>query len=171
MKMLQSVYALALAGSVMLLNACGEKGDPGPMGPPGNANVHSYFYTINYTGWNIYGASGTPNHSIYYEKYIPEITQEIIDFGMVVGYVYDHNLDAWVALPYTYTFAGTQEYYKFYTTLGVAGIDISLSSLLTPIPQQTLEVKIVVVAGAFKAQNPDIDWSNYDMVRKRLNLE
>jgi hypothetical protein len=171
MNKMKSISLVVSASIVMLLSSCGEKGDPGPVGPPGNANVHSYYYTVNYTNWNIYGTSGTPNHSLFYEKYIPEITQAIIDHGMVVAYIYDHTLGAWVALPYTYTFAGAQEYYKFYTTVGIAGIDITLSTLQTPIAQQILEVKIVAVAGAFRQQHPDIDWSNYEMVKERLNLD
>jgi hypothetical protein len=174
MKIFSKLQVLVFAGLVALFSACGEKGetgDPGPMGPPGNANVYSFYYSVNYTSWSVYGAPGTPNHSLYFDKYIPEITQEIIDYGMVVAYIWDVDINAWVALPYTYTFAGTQEYYKFYTTAGIAGIDISLSTLQTPIPQTSIDVKVVAVAGYVRQQNPDLDWSNYEMVKERLNLE
>lgn len=174
MKIFKTLQVLAFAGLVAVFSACGEKGetgDPGPMGPPGNANVYSFFYTVNYTNWSVYGTPGTPNHSLYFDQNIPQITQDVIEFGMVVGYIFDYDIGAWVALPYTYTFAGTQEYYKFYTNVGVAGIDISLSTLQTPIPQQTLDVKIVVVGGYVRQQNPDLDWTNYEMVRERFNLE
>lgn len=175
MKRFTFIHSTALAVLLFAFTSCLVEdtvpGPPGPPGPPGNANVWSFYYNVNYTSWNIYGAPGMPNHSIYFEKYIPEITQDIIDYGMVAAYIYDHDVNAWVALPYTYTFAGTQEYYKFYTTTGIAGIDITLSSLQTPAPQSLLEVKVVVVAGYVRQQHPDLDWSNYEAVKKQLNLE
>ncbi|HEX5002776.1 MAG TPA: hypothetical protein VFW78_09775 [Bacteroidia bacterium] len=173
MKLLKTLSFFAAAATVFSWSSCGQKGDTGPVGPQGpagNANVYVVNYTITQGQWLTYLAPNQPQHSIYFEQYVPQLTQQIIDYGMTAAYVNDPVL-GWATLPYTVTGVGVQAYYNTYRYLNYFGVDISLSNLQTPPAPAYFDVKLVIVDGLVRQQNPDLDWSNYEMVRKRLHLK
>ena len=99
MKALKLTLSLMIF-SGLIITGCGEKGDtgqpgpPGQSGPPGNANVLTINYTINTNQWTAISPSIGPGDEGYYLYNlinIPDITQEIIDYGAVLGYYEDNG--------------------------------------------------------------------------------
>lgn len=164
------------------IGACGkgDKGDPGPQGPPGNANVVTINYTIDPNDWILsltppFGP-GDEGFFLYDVRSIPDITQEIIDFGLVVAYYHDNGF--YLPLPYTkYYKETTPSTYLWEETLdmvispGNCQINFTSSDFFTPEGSaQAIDIRLVLVDGLARKQHPDLDWSNYLLVKERLRL-
>lgn len=141
---------------------CTKEGPVGPAGADGNANVVSS--TISSSNW-VYNS---PNWSITY--FYPAITQNIIDKGAVL--VYLKNGQAYTQLPLTIypsaTFSSSLEVNSF-----VGGVKIfwTDSDLTQPSNPGNREFKVVVIAASGLAQNPNLDFKNYEAVKLAYNLK
>ncbi len=184
MKLLRSLAILSLIPA-FLLTSCGEKGntgDPGPQGPPGNANVITINFTINPNQWAASlpppAAPGDEGYFLYYILgNVSEITQQIIDYGAVIAYYNDNGY--YLPLPYTKYYKTTSpSIYLWEETLSsiisTATCQIDLKSSDFYIPEaasQQIRVKLVIIDGLVRQQNPDLDWNNYNLVKEKLGLE
>lgn len=86
---------ILLVTGIVLLNAC-KKGDTGPQGAPGTANVKysEWFQPEAYGFTTLYGI-----RNFSYDKVAPEITQQVLDSGMVLvfGRLLGYNATVWPA--------------------------------------------------------------------------
>lgn len=181
---MKNLFLLLLSAAILTLAGCAKDGDTGPAGPAGkdgtngtngtdgqngNANVQVVNYTIQSWEWTVYGTAGQAGHSIYHEHQISQINQDIIDNGLVMQYL---KLTTEIAtLPYTFNQNGYLALYNTYYGNGYAAVDVSTSTLQTFQFNQAINIKCVIVDGTLRAMNPDLDWSDYDQVRQRLQLQ
>jgi len=164
-KMKKTILLVFTVIAVMLTtNGC-KKGDTGPQGPAGtngtngSANVHSQ--TFFFPNW-IDGGSQIEYYCILADA---DITQSIIDYGIVQVYI--ANAGMWTALPYSWNNYTT----IFSNYLGNVKVEISHSdfSPMTSQPGTSL-FKVVCVSGTSRRLNPNLNWNNYDEVKKAFNL-
>ena len=172
---MKKILAFLLLVSITAFTACkGDMGDPGldgtngqngvdgTDGQDGNANVKNHTIAISASEWVSHS-----NNLSYVDVQAPFITEEIASKGMVMVYFYDPAA-VWFALPFTYsTPANTTQTYYFWFKTGVVRIH-SLNSA-TPV-KYSGNVRIVAVTSEGLARNPDLDWTNYEDVKKRLQL-
>src|SRR5687767_923989 len=106
---------LYLFASILLISGCDKEDDdtaglPGPQGPQGPAgangtngavNIITKEFTILAGDWHPYNSSSNSNDSAAVS--VPEITQAIVDSGMVV--CYRKKGDKYIVMPHT-TFDG-----------------------------------------------------------------
>jgi len=156
----------------------GEQGQPGEQGPPGqpgedgqdgtdgqdgqdgNANVTSYFFTDQTltTGFN------NPFE-------IPAITQEIMDHGVVLGYMREGDY-GWYSLPFN---TGANYIHIYTISTGLLKLNSSLSI-------SKLDLRFIVIEGKDGSSGKSntiqdgmkeagVDISNYYQVADYLGLE
>lgn len=178
-----------LSGIVMLLflfASCAKDGDTGPQGPAGpagqngtdgtngqdgNANVNSISFTVQTWEWANFGTVGQPGHLIYHEHNIPEITQDVMNDGMILVYKKYYGPDGMYLLPWTIAAGSVDVIFSTYFEVGKCGIDIARSDLGTYSPTAPMDFKCVVVDGSARAMNPDLNWNDYNQIADRFNLE
>lgn len=133
----------------------------GPIGPSGNANVVSS--TISSSNWVL--ADNRWSITFTY----PEITQNIIDKGAVL--VYMKVGQAYNQIPLTlYSSATFSTSLQVSSFLGGVTVFWSDSDLTQPTNPGNREFKIVVIAASGLAQKPNLDFENYEAVKKAYNL-
>jgi hypothetical protein len=166
-----SVHALWIL--LPLLTGCviDANPEPGPMGPPGNANVTSVNTTFSMR-------DAVQNGTVASVAFtVPAITQSVVDFGMVM--VYFREQGTWTAMPYTfgvdrpsigavdYTitlgYAYERQYVEVFYEASNAGVALG--------QQPDREVKMVIIDGyATSYGKTSIDWSDYEAVARRFGL-
>lgn len=165
----------SLAVSLLLitsLNSCkGSKGDPGPTGAQGNANVASGTITVagGTSNWSFQGA---PTYESYVDLTDNSITSSIISTGAVLVYESSDGGTTWTALPYT-NYSTTGESYTTsytYTTGAVTIWDANSLDTYDP-PLNSLTFKIVAVASNVRKKNPNVNWNNYNDVVAKIGMQ
>ncbi|HTF04384.1 MAG TPA: hypothetical protein VK826_10170 [Bacteroidia bacterium] len=102
------------------------------------------------------------------------ITQEIRDSGLLIIYVHDSASSDWYALPHCYVGDEYSRAFDFDFNTGVVNVtcrghDIAGSPGGDAL-NGSLTVRLVAVPAAVRVANPDIDWTNYESVRKTFGL-
>jgi hypothetical protein len=89
----KTFYAAIVLAGIVFFTAC-KKGEVGPQGAPGTANVKysDWFQPDAYTATTIFGIK-----HFTYDKTAPDITQQVLDSGMVVvfGKLLGYNATIW----------------------------------------------------------------------------
>lgn len=95
---MKTQFRLLMIAFMAIMTACspedgkdgkdGEQGIQGPAGQDGNANVTSYLF------------ENVPINVGQNPFLIPEITKDIIDYGVVLGYLASNSGSRWFALPF-----------------------------------------------------------------------
>lgn len=151
----------------------GKDGADGKDGKDGNANVKSITKSIAPSDWMASGTAGEDLY-FYYEISIPEITNDIVQNGVVMIY-YKETDGSYHALPTTYNFYSSYLDYYYHTTIrfsfktGKVRIEIEDSDMITIRPDSSIEFKIVVIEGS-TLKNLSIDLTNYQDVKERFDL-
>ena len=125
----------------------------------GNTDISSNTYTTNWT---------FQDPSYYCDISVPEITQDIVDNGAVFVYMSNGN-GGWTALPFTEPIDGS--YSSTYTPvhfLGGVRIWKTDTDLLTLDPG-TSTIKVVTVSEHGLAERPNVNWVDYEEVKKELD--
>lgn len=135
-----------------------EKGDTGPAGANGNANV---------VGSNIITVSSWAAFSNVWEANISlsGITANVVDKGIVSVFI-QYGPDWW-ALPDLNGKNSTQ--YGF--GVGFVKLLNSNSDGSTPGNPGTQTFRVVIVSPSNRLANPNVNWKNYAEVKKVLNLK
>ncbi len=166
---------LAMTTIVVFFASCTKKGEPGAQGPAGqngtdgNANVHSFNYRITAWGYdgNYYYSDLTASEGL-------SISASDIANGALMSYI--ETTAGWTLLTYAYPLGsnGTQ-FYRAYFDVNNFLIRVNNSNsssdapYLTATPSSPRGIKIVVIPQLRMAQT-DIDWSNYQDVKREFNL-
>jgi hypothetical protein len=131
------------------------KGNYQPAGNYGNANVISKTVTLSYT-------YDTNNNLYYANVSVPEITSKVINNGLVQCYIYIGS--GWVPL----TFSGPNGIVGYAIDTGIVEFFTNLS-MYTSSPYN--QAKIVIVNPAGRMANPNVNYKNYEEVKKAFNLK
>ncbi len=160
-----AVVAFVLFAS---LSACSSEG---PVGPPGNANVHAITFDFIMDDAVING----PVASVQYD--VPSITPSVVDGGAVLAYFREQG--TWTAMPYTFGEESPDLPAVDYTlSLGYAYDDAFLevfyeassSEAVDLAAQPDREIKAVIIDGVLLAK-AGIDLTNYEAVADYFGLE
>ena len=143
----------------------------GPQGPMGNANVASSTVTVYPSEWKWDGTSWRLD--IDYAA----INMDIHNYGAVLVYMDDQ--DTWRQIPLTFYYSLTDEdgVESFYSSsLEVSSYQGGVSIFWTEndffdeYRPETHRFKIVVIASNIYANRQDVDYSNYEAVKKAFQL-
>ncbi|HBS89127.1 MAG TPA: hypothetical protein DEA97_21450 [Bacteroidales bacterium] len=144
----------------------GNQGIQGVQGPAGNANVHSYTFTVTTANWGIIDAS----HYVTLDS--PFITDDIINNGAVLVYMKHSTGSWWYALPYTewtsetYHTTTFQEIQTGSVWIWVYDSDLTLGAN----PGDKL-FKVVTIDGSTKSSIPEnLDLNDYKQVAKFFKI-
>jgi hypothetical protein len=158
---------LGLLVVTTFLGACKKKeveGPAGPAGADGNANVKSVTVSTVAADWTGDGAAGysiTINTSI--------ITADIAATGAVMCYM-DISGTTY-ALPYSYLYNGYSRHMLYTYETGSVTVDRRDDDGATTNPGSSLaKIKIVAISSTGLMQNPNLDLSNYEEVKKAFDL-
>jgi hypothetical protein len=160
-----------LVSGVLILTGCTKEGPVGPQGAAGtngtngNANVTSLTKTV--TTWTV-------DNTVRWiaDIPVPAITQSIVDRGAVLVYRANTN-GGYNQLPITYSPVPTYNTtIECIHSLGNARILVYDSDGTLPnTPAAGQSFKVVVIAPSARAANPDLNWSNYEVVKNKFNLD
>ena len=161
---LQVVSAAAL---LFTLSACS---DDGPVGPPGNANVHSVTFTFSAANADING----PVASVQFD--VPSITPSVVDGGAVL--VYFQEQGTWTAMPYTFAEESPDlPAVDFTITLGY-GYDDEFLELFYEASTEEVDLRLqpnrlvkAVIIDGFVLSKSGVDVTDYDAVKRYFGLE
>lgn len=137
-----------------LFNSC-EKGEQGPAGKDGNANVYS---TNEFTAYSNNWAKQTSSTiGTYYTLTVssPPVTTEIAEKGVVLCFIKLGD-KTWFPLPY-------DDYIYFFTPGGIA---IIYEYGVNP---GTQTFRLVAIASSELAKHPDTDLKDYSEVIRTFN--
>jgi len=172
MKKLKLV-CMALLAMVAMISCRGPQGPQGPQGPMGNANVVSSTVTIYPNDWR-----WDNNTSWRVDINYKAIDADIDDYGAVLVYMNMEN--TWRQLPYTFYYSmeledGSLGYFS--SSLEVSSYKEGVSIFWTESdfydqyrPDQH-DFKIVVIAASLYNSRLDVDYSDYEAVKKAFQLE
>jgi hypothetical protein len=167
-------FLLTLLLVVVLASCRGADGDPGPVGPqgpqgfPGNANVYAFNYQANPQDFFSIGSFGNEGYGWSTQLNVPEVTQAVMNFGLVMLYYRTNESSPWIAMPDVYPYTGFSRHLQYYVQLGGVNIELIDSNFLTPAPNVTHWFKVVIAEGYSGKTN--LDWRNYEAVKAHFNL-
>jgi hypothetical protein len=173
MKNLLLVLAVLLT---MFFSSCevyttpGPQGPAGVSGPPGNANVQTWFFTIAPYHWSTYGNPGFSDHSKYVILSIPQLNADYVDYGLVMVYL-ESGGGSYTPLPITAASGATDTWIYNYVSPYQVEVDVQLANLQTPVINTNYGFKVVAVSGYFRKAHPNINWNNYADVQKALLIQ
>ena len=151
---------LTLIALMITINSC-IKGDTGPAGRDGNANVLSQQFTVTWT-------QSPPDY--YCDIFDSDITQAIVDYGSVEVFM-SNGSGGWIALPCTLpitsTYSSTYTPVHYLNGVTIWKTDTDLAQTADP-GSKTFKV-VCISANLLKAW-PKVDWKNYEEVKKILKL-
>lgn len=170
MKTIKTALTLIVLTILFTTTSCtkeGEKGEQGEAGQNGNANVQSTTLTATSWSWdasNFWRTVAWNNVSI--------LNGDVINSGSVMLY---QNVggNSYVALPITQGTATTVENDFFVFSLNRIDVFIENTNLSDPINQIPIPTsyRLVTVPSSARLSNLDLDWKDYEKVKKRFNLK
>jgi len=154
-------FALACG---LLFTGC-KKGDTGPAGANGtNGNANVVSSSLTTSAWTYVSPSWEMTFTY------PAITQNILDNGAVLVYVQQGS--NYYQLPYTFYPASTySRTYTFVHYLGGMKVFVTDSDLTMPSNPGSLTFKVVVIAASQRMANPNVNYDNYNEVKKAFDLK
>lgn len=105
-----------------------------------------------------------PTSTYFVDISVPGLTAEIAQVM-----VYIQSGSSYIALPWTVYLSGYSESWNFSYTTGNVRVTVQDSDLATLNPG-SVTFKIVCVESYTKALHPDVDWNNYQEVKRKFNL-
>ena len=166
-----TVICMALLTMAFMASCRGPQGPEGPAGHDGNANVKSSTVTVRSSDW--YWDNTSWRVDLEYKA----IDANIDDYGAVL--VYMDNNNTWRQLPMTFYYSAVvdgEEYY-YSSSLEVSSYEEGVSIFWTENdfydgyrPDDHV-FKIVVIAASEFNRRSDVDYSNYESVKKAFQIE
>jgi hypothetical protein len=158
-------YMFAALIALVTFSGCKKEGPPGPAGEDGNANVQSSAITFSNWYWN---------NSAYYDCSDftwGAITNDIANTGGVFIYL-SNGAGGWVPLPRTvYPSTSYSQSQRYVYSTGAFTVIVQDSDLTQPVNPGTWTIKVLAVASSLRQANPQLDWNDYEQVKKTLKLK
>jgi hypothetical protein len=131
----------------------GPQGPQGPQGPPGENGATAKSVLLTNQSVKLTGLT---------KFTIPEITQAIVDYGMVAVYFRSTGTSSWFALPYS----------EASNTLTVSDFGAGYVNVKANFNASGLDFRIVIISGAAVTikNNPGINFKDYRQVANALHL-
>lgn len=162
---------------IFLLFSCiGEKGDPGPrgdqgpVGQPGVAGPQGPVGTANviYSDWFTSGFWLGTFGSWYFDRSAPQVTQTILDRGVVLAYAKLVGLNSNIVLPLPVTGLSGSTYWNFFIN-GPGSIRFITD--FTGTPSNVNQFRYVIIPGGISGgRSATVNYANYDEVKAYYNL-
>jgi len=151
-------------GCLLLMTMGCKKGEVGPQGPEGNANVFSKTFSPSNITWTSLTEYGT-NYKVA-DLSIPEITSDIVTNGSVL--VYSELIfsgQTWTPLPVSYLELGITKFVSYGVKTGSVRLRYSLSNNTVP-PNPGIEFRVVYMSAKelVAAKQNNVDLSSYQQV-------
>ena len=171
----RSLTALFICVSVF--SCKGPKGDQGPAGLDGNANVYSAVVETRSDNWK--WDSDALNWYVDFD-WVDGITPDIVDNGAVLVYMENPNPSyySWHQLPLTLyvsdNYSSTIETTYYDGGLSLFWTNSDLNQHFNPcneLSTDALSFKVVAIGGYAFSNNSGCDFSDYEAVKKTFNLE
>ena len=108
----------------------------------GNADMQTVNFVVQNADWQEYGVKGSPDYGFYIDLSMPEITDNVIQNGMVSLYI--KSGDGWIAVPVYFYHDSYQGGYYYSMLRGVFSIDYYESDHLTVKPDTQI-FRLVIV--------------------------
>ena len=149
--------------------ATGEKGEKGPTGDKGAFSGYASEWTnIANTQWKLTGLKAVNTQTD------ARLTQAILDQGLVLAY-YKRNLSFFFDTNAVYQIPDDWDEYLFTFKANVGSMDYEIyfksAQAFTPeLYEWQIAVRYIVVPTAKAGRMKNIDWSNYNEVKRILNL-
>lgn len=163
MKTTKRILMLLIIASMTTILGCakdgkdGKDGLPGPAGQDGNANVESS--TFYNRSW-VYSSS---ENAYIVSLWTSNITQDVVLNGSVHCYISYDSGSSYLTLPLSLQSVSMLYGYEL-NSLDIIAYGYSS----TPNP---ITVKIVTIPSSAKLANPNVDYSNYEEVKRVFKLE
>jgi hypothetical protein len=123
-----------------------KKGDVGPAGANGVANIQAGTITTNNSAWSFDNTDNSYNAILNYSA----ITQSVVENGTVQVFIGDGLGTEWAALPFSYS----DLQYNYSYKLGQVLVSLTLSTGSVPSNPGGQQFKVVVIPPAAKSINP-----------------
>jgi hypothetical protein len=182
MKKLKSIFAICTVA--VMIASCQKEGPEGPQGiqgiqgehglqgvpgQDGNANVHSV--TFSYT----WASNDFPFYTYTLNCPTSNITSVIINDGAVLGYVSTNNGVNWNPITY-YISLGANSHIYFRGSISDGNYAVIIGrddggNVTSSLISSTIKVKVVTIAGSARMENPNVNFNNYEEVKKVFNLK
>ena len=153
--------------TILVVSSCKKPkdGEPGPKGADGNANVTYSIFNVSASSW------GYTTPTYYAVLNDPNITSDIINKGAVLVYL-QVGTGTYTQLPLTFfPSASYAELWEVVTAVNQVQVQITDSDLTAPAPPPACTFKVVCIASRSMLSNPDIDFKNFESVKKAFNLK
>lgn len=166
---MKKLLSFLLLASITAFMSC-SKGDMGPAGKDGqdgidgtdgqdgNANVKNTVMTLSASDWVFFSSD-----IWYVDLQVPTVTTDIASTGLVMVY-FQEAIGEWYALPFS---RGSQSY-NFWVMSERVRIHSQNSSIAPT--KFTGKVRIVAVSSEGRARNPNLDWTDYEVVKEHFQL-
>ncbi len=170
-------FSYLLISFLFIISACeGPEGPIGPPGPPGldgldgNANVFSINYAIIADDWVDDGVPGDPEFFRFIDLSVPEVTQDIVDNGLVLAYYRVDESERWNFLPFTIINHDPPftQVFDFTYDLGFVTLYVKATDRDGDLFEGDVRV---IVAEGIPITKKAIDFSNYEEVKELLGLK
>lgn len=164
MKLSTKLLALTILLSLTFTNCkkaeAGPKGDPGPAGSNGVANIQSSNITTTNGSWNLDTFDNSYNATIT----VTGITQNVLDKGAVMVYIGNGTGSEWSAMPFSYQ--GVE--FNYSIKLGQVLIYVTLDDGSAPGNPGGQQFKIVVIPPAMV--RPNVNVKSYSETKTAYGL-
>ncbi len=179
--------------SLLFLGACTKEGPIGPQGETGatgttgatgntgatgqngqdgeDANVTGRNFTITYNDWYHAGVNGDVNDRYVADLSASLITQSIMNYGAVMVYYSWDQSHYFPMAVVIYPSSSYETTYTYFMSLGALQIQRYDNDYNTIPPSSDMYIKVVVIDGHARQANPNLDWNNYDLVKRTFGLK
>ncbi len=168
MKKFTIFACLLLVGGLMTLNSCKKDDDSGyqPKGNYGNTDMNTTLLTNAQWGWD---ATQLWSYSTW--NNISYLTADVVNSGSVLLYE-DEGGGSYAAVPYSLNLGGGVTLNVFYTfAAGTVTVYAAASDDSNLNPTNGGTYKLVCLSKAAKIAHPNVDYKNYNEVKKAFNLK
>ena len=167
-------FGLFLLVSLFVITSCqGPKGEPGPPGRDGNANVKSSTVKVKASDW-VWDANAC---NWYLDLEWDAIDYDMVDYGAVLVYMENPGeFYAWHQLPLTlypndqYSTTLETVYYDYAVTIYWTNSDLKKHENPCDFYDTDMEFKVVLIDAVSFAKHQNEDLSNYETVKKLFNI-
>lgn len=171
---MKTIKLTGLISAIMLMltiTSC-KKDKYQPVGDYGNANIISS-NTLTLNNWSVVNDDGV-NFEFETTVLWGEITQEIVDNGIVMVYIKFSSSD-WIALPFSFSddnYSSLSINYSF----SVGQVDISVLGFDDVNDHNASEfngttARVVVMSQEGRMSHPNVDLTDYEEVKRVYNLK
>ena len=167
---MKKLIILSILFSVLTFTSC-KKDDDSGLQPKGNyPEVSTLLFSLTSANWGHVGTAGTSGDGYVADLLATNITADIAATGTVLCYVSPDNA-TWLQLNYTIPFSTWSESWIGFFSTGHYGIEVMDSDFLTQMPTGTTYARLITMTHTARLQNPNVDLSNYNEVKKAFNLK